>query len=475
MSDFFLSLSRSQLARSVVKQTGIPIPMPQNLKRQRAPWSHGTLHGRKMAIGGAGIHATTAGHTEPTSVEGDLAALLLNAGAEISGDQSELNGILFDATEISSPGELKNLYDYFHPLTGKLLPCAHVLLVGRQRPSFPVAAATQEALSGFVRSLAKELGGRGITVNLIVLPPGESSSHHADISGLVRYFLSDHSSFVTGQVLLVSEPPPGAPPLKNQKFENLLEDKTILVTGAAHGIGAAIARRIASEGGKVLLLDRPQEVAALEAVAREIHGMPILIDLLQADAVTTTIKKLREMAPIHGVVHNAGITRDKTLFKMSPSKWESVLKLNFEIPIAITDMMMGPDHDYICAKDASFVFLSSVSGIAGNPGQTNYSAAKAGLIGYAEAMAYGGAQSFTSFLSQGRRERFNCVAPGFIETRMTEAMPLTVREVARRFNSLKQAGQPDDVAQAVAFLLSDASTCINGQTLRVCGQNMVGR
>ena len=475
MSDFFLSLSRSQFARTVVKQTGIPIPLPQNLRRQRAPWSHATLNGKKIALGGPSVNLAKAHEQNVSSVEGDLAGILLNAGAEIVTDMSNIDGVLFDATELSSPLELKTLYDYFHQIIGRLRPCAHLLLVGRRRPTYPVAAASQEALSGFIRSLAKELGNRGITVNLMMLPPGENLTHHADISGLVRYFLSDHSSFVTGQVLFVSEPAPGAAVTKQQKFENLLEDRTILVTGAAQGIGAAIARRIASEGAKVIVLDRPQELTALEALAREIHGMPLPIDLLQADAVNTTVKKLREMAPIHGVVHNAGVTKDKTLFKMSVSKWETVLKLNFEIPVSMTDMMMGPDHDFVCAKDASFVFLSSVSGIAGNPGQTNYAASKAGLIGYAESMAYSGAQALSGFLNQGRRERYNCVAPGFIETRMTEAMPLAVREVARRFNSLKQAGQADDVAQAVAFLLSDASSCINGQTLRVCGQNFLGR
>ena len=179
-----------------------------------------------------------------------------------------------------------------------------------------------------------------------------------------------------------------------------------------------------------------------------------------------TLKKLRELAPIHGVVHNAGITRDKSLFKMTHDRWSSVLQLNLDVPLALTENMMTKDHDFICAKDVSFVYLSSVGGIAGNPGQTNYAATKAGLIGYVKAKANG---------NEDHDARFNCVAPGFIETRMTESMPLAVREVARRFNSLKQAGEPDDVAQAVVFLLSDAAAGINGETLRVCGQNLIGR
>jgi 3-oxoacyl-[acyl-carrier protein] reductase len=316
-------------------------------------------------------------------------------------------------------------------------------------------AGVQEALFGFVRSLAKELGGRGVTVNLVRLDQGVT------LGGLVRFFLSHHSSFISGQVLSAT-----GHQSASLRYDKLLEGRCILVTGAAHGIGAAIARRAASEGAKVLLLDRPQELAPLEALAREVHGTMIPIDLLKDDAVPQTLKKLRELAPIHGVVHNAGITRDKTLFKMTHEKWAAVMRLNLEVPLALTESMMTKDHDFICGKDVAFVYLSSVGGIAGNPGQTNYAATKAGLIGYAKAKA-------ESTLDVDAR--FNCVAPGFIETRMTDAMPMTVREVARRFNSLKQAGVPDDVAQAVVFLLSDAAAGINGETLRVCGQNLIGR
>lgn len=472
MSDFFLSLSRSHIARTVVKQTGIPIPLPQNLRRQRAPWQHATLAGRNIAMGS--LQSESSDHSARLStVEAELSAALLDAGANLSGEPTHLQGLVFDSTNILSPESLHALYEFFHHRIGKLTPCAHLLILGRAVKNQSVAAATQEALSGFVRSLAKELGGRGITVNLLLLP---ASGEHAGptnlgVDGVIRYLLSDHGSFVTGQVLHLQDRQYLKSHSPLQRFENLLEGRTILVTGAAQGIGAAIARRVAAEGAKVLLLDRPEELKALEAMAREVQGLAMPIDLLQPDAVATTVKKLRELAPIHGVVHNAGITRDKTLFKMNRQKWDSVLRLNFEIPVAITEMVTGKDHDFICAKDASFVYLSSVGGIAGNPGQTNYAASKAGLIGYVKALA--SAQDNNS--AHVARGRFNCVAPGFIETRMTEAMPLAVREVARRFNSLKQAGEPDDVAQAVTFLLSDAAMAINGETLRVCGQNFVGQ
>lgn len=472
MSDFFLSLSRSHIARTVVKQTRIPIPLPQNLRRQRAPWRHATLAGHNIALGSLQLQASDQNARQST-VEAELSAALLDAGANLSGEPTHLQGLVFDATDLLSPESLHALYEFFHHRIGKLAPCAHLLIVGRAVKTQSVAAATQEALSGFVRSLAKELGGRGITINLLLLP---SSGEHASltnlgVNGVIRYLLSDHGSFVTGQVLHLQDRQPLKSQSPLQRFENLLEGRTILVTGAAHGIGAAIARRVAAEGAKVLLLDRPEELKALEAMAREVQGLAMPIDLLHPDAVVTTVKKLRELAPIHGLVHNAGITCDKTLFKMNRQKWDAVLRLNFEIPVAITEMVTGKDHDFICAKDASFVYLSSVGGIAGNPGQTNYAASKAGLIGYVRALAAAQENNMPHVAPW----RFNCVAPGFIETRMTEAMPLAVREVARRFNSLKQAGEPDDVAQAVTFLLSDAAMAINGETLRVCGQNFVGQ
>ncbi len=447
MSDFFLSLSRNTLARKVVKQTGLPIPLPQVLKRERAPWAHTTLSGKEFAIGGY----------ESRGFYGQLAGALQDAGAVISGDPSKVDGLLFDASSLESPESLTDLYQFFHPRIGKLKPCAHVLIVSKTTKGSgnPVTVATQDALAGFVRSLGKELGSRGVTVNLLVADEG------IDFGGVVRFLLSGHASYITGQVVTAS-----GHKTASGRYEKLLDGKTILVTGAAQGIGAAIARRAAAEGAKILLLDRPHEMTALEAMAREVHGTIIPVDLLKEDAVVQTVRKLREFAPVHGVVHNAGVTRDKTLFKMKSDAWDSVLNLNLGVPVAMTEMMMSKEHDFVSAKDASFVFLSSVGGIAGNPGQTNYGATKAGLIGYAR----GWSES-----ERCGQMRFNCVAPGFIETRMTQAMPVAVREVARRFNSLKQAGEPDDVAQAVTFLLSDVSACINGETIRVCGQNLIGR
>ncbi len=472
MTDVLLSLSRSTLARKFVKSSGIPIPMPQTLIRQRAPWRHETLAGMRLAVG-RGDYSVSADNETVRQVYrqrfSDMVAALNDAGADTSGEFNQLDGLLFDASTLATPEGLKTLYEYFYNRIGKLKPCSHILIVGdagakgsylnggtsSQKCLSPVAAATQESICGFVRSLGKELGGRGITVNFI------SARQGTDLRGIVRYFLSHHSSYVTGQVVNAT-----GTDVCSSKFEKLLEGRTILVTGAAQGIGAAIARRAAAEGAKVLLLDRPQEIGALEALSREIRGTILPVDLFGEDSVNQTVKKLRELAPIHGVVHNAGITQDKSLFKMNAERWDSVVALNLSVPLTMTEMMMGKEHDFICAKDASFVYISSISGVAGNAGQTNYATTKSGLIGYVRALAES---------DKCGKSRFNCVAPGFIETRMTQAMPMAIREVARRLNSLKQGGEPDDIAQAVVFLLSDAAIGINGETLRVCGQNIVGK
>ena len=445
MGDLLLNISRNSFARKMVKTAGLPIPLPENLHRAHAPWLHKTLNGRKFAVG---------------SLLGDasspLCSVLTDAGAvDVPGDGA-LDGWLFDATQATTVADLKAVYQFAHSHIARVRRSGHIVIVGRasNEEMSPAIVAVQESLTGFTRSLAKELGGKGITVNLL------EASGAAPLDGPLRFFLSDHAAFITGQVLRIDA---GTSTLTC--FENLLNDRTVLVTGAAQGIGAAIARRLAAEGAKVLLLDRPQEITALEAVAREVNGLALPIDLCKDDAAQTLIKKLWENAPIHGIVHNAGVTRDKTLARMNEERWDTVLGVNLAVPVELTELMLSDAHDGLLSKDASIVYLSSVGGIAGNVGQTNYAATKSGLIGYVSAL---------SKSNKTKAFRFNAVAPGFIETRMTQAMPIAVREVARRFNSLNQAGEPDDVAQAVTFLVSQAGACVNGQVLRVCGQNLIG-
>ena len=231
-----------------------------------------------------------------------------------------------------------------------------------------------------------------------------------------------------------------------------------MVTGAARGIGAAIAETLAREGAQVIGMDRPQEEGALGDAMSKIDGQGLALDVTSADAAQRIIQ---ECGPLDIVVHNAGVTRDKMLRNMKPHLWDMVLDINLGSIMRINEALMETGLN----PGARMVCISSIGGIGGNAGQTNYAATKAGIIGYASAMAPEMAQ---------KGGAINAVAPGFIETQMTAAMPLMTREVGRRLNSLSQGGLPIDIAEAVTFLASPLSSGVNGQTLRVCGQNFIG-
>ncbi|MBW3620093.1 MAG: SDR family oxidoreductase, partial [Actinobacteria bacterium] len=162
------------------------------------------------------------------------------------------------------------------------------------------------------------------------------------------------------------------------------------------------------------------------------------------------------------MVHNAGVTRDKTIVGMDEARWNMVIDINLAAQERIDAAMIDGD---VLNERGRIVTVSSVSGIAGNRGQTNYAASKAALIGRARALAPELA---------GRKATINAVAPGFIETDMTEAMPFAVREVGRRMNSLSQGGRPVDVAETIAWLATPASGWVSGQAVRVCGQSLIG-
>ena len=161
------------------------------------------------------------------------------------------------------------------------------------------------------------------------------------------------------------------------------------------------------------------------------------------------------------VVHNAGITRDKKLANMKAERWESVIAVNLTAPELITRELL--DQGAINAN-GRIVGVASIAGIAGNLGQTNYATSKAGVIGLVEALR--------DELEDGIT--VNAVAPGFIETKMTDAVPFATREVGRRLNAMSQGGLPVDVAETIAWFASPGSTAVNGNVVRVCGQMMLG-
>jgi 3-oxoacyl-[acyl-carrier protein] reductase len=314
--------------------------------------------------------------------------------------------------------------------------------------------SARQALDGIVRSLAKELR-RGSTANLLWV------EDEASLPSALRFFLSGKSAYVDGQPLVLG---PGVAPAPKD-WDVPLAGKTALVTGAARGIGAAIAGVLARDGAHVIAADLPAAGEALAQVANRIGGSTLQIDIAAPDAPQRLLDHLAaHTGGLDILIHNAGITRDKLLANMKPEQWDAVLAVNLESQLAINDALLGADG--ALNEQSRVVCLSSTTGFAGNRGQTNYAATKSGVIGLVRSSA-------AAFAEHGN-STINAVAPGFIDTEMTAKMPLATREVARRLSSLQQAGLPIDVAEAVAWLSSPGAGGVNGQTLRVCGQNLVG-
>jgi 3-oxoacyl-[acyl-carrier protein] reductase len=243
-----------------------------------------------------------------------------------------------------------------------------------------------------------------------------------------------------------------------------LAGRVAVVTGAARGIGAAIADTLARDGASIVAVDIPAAGENLAKVANRTAGVALQLDITAADAPERLLGHLRER---HGgvdlMVHNAGITRDKLLANMDAARWDSVLAVNLAAQLRINDALLA---DETALHEAGrIVCVSSQSGIAGNRGQTNYAASKAGIIGMVRAYA-------PRFAERGAT--INAVAPGFIETEMTQKMPLGTREAGRRVNSLRQGGLPVDVAETIGWLGQSSSGGVNGQVVRVCGQSILG-
>lgn len=369
-------------------------------------------------------------------------------------------GLVFDATGITDPAGLKSLHEFFTPLLRNLGACARVAVVG----STPEAITNtheriaQRALEGFTRSLAKELR-RGSTVALVYLAP-DAKPAATGLESTMRFILSAKSAYVDGQVFYVGAAD-STPPAD---WDRPLDGKVAIVTGAARGIGKTIAEVFARDGARVVAVDVESAEEALAETASSVGGTPLWLDVTADDAVDKITEHLRDH---HGgkadiLVNNAGITRDKLLANMDDARWDSVVAVNLLAPLRLTEGLVGNGS---IGEGGRIVGLSSIAGIAGNRGQTNYGTTKAGMIGITQALAPELAKKGITI---------NAVAPGFIETQMTAAIPLATREVGRRLNSLMQGGQPVDVAETIAYFASPASNAMTGNVIRVCGQAMIG-
>jgi 3-oxoacyl-[acyl-carrier protein] reductase len=251
-------------------------------------------------------------------------------------------------------------------------------------------------------------------------------------------------------------------PAEDPDWRRPLTGKVALVTGAARGIGEQIARVLARDGATVVGVDVPQAADDLIRLTRDLDGDYLTLDITAKDAPQRIAQHLtRSHGGVDVLVHNAGITRDKRLANMDADRWNAVLGVNLIAPERITAELL---EQQVVRDNGRIVGVASIAGIAGNVGQTNYAASKAGVIGLVDSLKDGLTGGIT----------VNAVAPGFIETRMTAAVPFATREVGRRMNSLSQGGQPVDVAETVAWLANPASTAVNGNVVRVCGQMMLG-
>ncbi|MFS0705167.1 3-oxoacyl-ACP reductase [Cellulomonas sp. 179-A 9B4 NHS] len=464
MTDTYLELVNSGLTKKIAQQLGLPRPARLRRYRPGQPLVDGPV-----LVLGSGPDADAVA-TLLSSPAGGPASPRPEAPVVLDGWDLDVHrhptpdvryaAVVLVLTDVAHPDDLTAPVLAAASTLKRLRPAARVVTVSRPAlgTDAPAVAAARQGVDGFLRSLAKELRAGG-TGNGLVVAADVPVTAPSVVAGL-RFLLSTRSAFVDGQFLEVDSDAGELP----ADWDRPLAGRVAVVTGAARGIGAAIADVLARDGATVVAVDVPAAGEQLAAVANRVRGTALQLDVTADDAGERILEHARTR---HGrldvVVHNAGITRDKLLANMSDDKWASVLAVNIAAQLRINEALLT-SGDF--ADAPRVVALASTSGIAGNRGQTNYAASKGGVIGMVRATApllapFGGTA--------------NAVAPGFIETEMTARIPAVTRQVARRLNSLQQGGLPVDVAEAVAFLASPAAGGIIGRTLRVCGQNMVGR
>ncbi|TDB71232.1 3-oxoacyl-ACP reductase [Micromonospora sp. KC723] len=450
MTDRYASFVQSGAGRTLVKRLGLPDP-PR--LRRHTP-------GDPLLTGPALLGAAAGGRlAEP------VGAILAAAGVELRDPatvdaQARFGALVYDATGVTDSTQLRQLYDFLHPHARSVLPSGRVIVLGTPpgECGSPREATAQRALEGLTRSIGKEFG-RGVTAQLVHVTPTGDAGTPTSLEATLRFLLSGRSAYVSGQVIRVGAGRAQAP----ADWDRPLDGQVVLVTGAARGIGAALARVLARDGAQVVALDVPAAGDELAEVANEIGGSAVQLDLTAPDAPN---RLAGHLAGRHGrvdvVVHNAGITRDKTLGRMDADRWDSVIDVNLSSQERINDVLLERE---LIPPGGRIVSVSSIAGIAGNRGQTNYATSKAGVIGLVDSLAPA---------LRGRGISVNAVAPGFIETRMTARIPLLVREAGRRMNSMSQGGLPVDVAETVGWLAWPASAAVSGNVVRVCGQSLLG-
>lgn len=470
MNDSYLKFVNSPFGARLARSLGLP--KPEVLRRYRAdrPEFEGLVAigaGREprlldalanliASIGVTSVAHESAGLWVPLANRHGLMTGRFEPAE--SGSQGKLAALLFDASGIEDSSQLAPLHGFFHDTLRSLGKCGRIVVLGRppEACASPRQWTAQRALEGFTRSLGKE-ARRGITANLVYVAQGAEGG----VEATLRFFLSPRSAYVSGQVVRIDTGGATAPTSSAFDWSQPLAGRRAVVTGAARGIGASIASVLAAEGAHVIGIDIPSARDALDATMRQLNGTALAFDIAAPEAPAQIAAALDEQG-VDIVVHNAGITKDKTIAKMAEAAWQSVIDINLSAQERIDDALLAAG---ILRDGGRIVGVSSISGIAGNLGQTNYAASKAGVIGRVQSMAP---------QLRARGITINAVAPGFIETQMTAKIPLTLREAGRRMNSMSQGGQPVDVAQTIAWLAHPGAAGVTGQVVRVCGQSLIG-
>lgn len=453
MPDRYQDLVATEPGRTVADRLGLPVPEPLRRHDPHGPLLHGPA-----------VVAAAPGGRLLDSVLATCSA----ADVEVHGTPPDVPdgeraderpaALVLDASGIAEATQLREVLEFLRPRVPRLRASGRVVLLGDALPGAvdPHRHAAQRGLDALVRTVGKEMR-HGTTANLVRVADGGETA----LPGALRFLLSGRSAYVSGQTVHLD--PTDAPLPEPEDWRRPLTGRTAVVTGAARGIGAAICEVLAREGAHVVCLDVPAQGGPLTEVANAVGGTTLQLDLTDEDAPRRLAEHLRERHDgADVIVHNAGITRDRSLVRLGDDEWDAVLAVNFLAQQRSTEHLL--EHD-VLREGARIVAVSSVTGIAGNRGQANYTTSKAAVLGMVEAHAPALAE---------RGGAINAVAPGFIETAMTRRMPLATREAGRRMNSLLQAGQPVDVAEAVAWLASPLTHGVNGRVLRVCGQSMLG-
>lgn len=459
MTDTYLDMVNSGLGKQLAGKLGLPRPV--TLRRFTADGDFPSGSVLVLGRGAAGDAASSA---------------LLGWDLDVrrhAQDVDRVGAVVIDYTEVDSPADLADAALELASAVRKLRPGGRVITLSRPAPGIgtgaasgtlpgarqltPSQAAARQGVVGMLRSIAQEMRG-GVTANGVLLAD-DVAADAPGVTGALRFFLSGRSAYVDGQFLTVGDDRGDA----DVDWVHPVAGKVAVVTGAARGIGAQVTRTLAASGATVIPVDVPAAGDALSKLANELRVPALQLDVTDPQAGQKILDlAVARYGRLDLVVHNAGITRDKMLANMDQAKWDSVIAVNIESQLRITETLLASDQ---LGPAPRIVCLASTSGVAGNRGQTNYAASKAGVIG---------AVAATAPLIAEKGGTINAVAPGFIESDMTAKIPAARRQISRRLNSLQQGGTPEDVAQAITFLLSDAAGGINGQTLRVCGQSLVG-